>query len=142
MLSRLRPYLRRIKQESPLVKTLFAHHFYANTIRLGNRALRHQKACGESQDYLLARARHYAHCLDKGTQHEDFQPGHSKGIYQIIKENIAPKLHAHPNDPSFLWSLKKIQEYEEKQTCPELDLSIAKPVCPLAARVLCPSCIR
>lgn len=85
-------------------------------------------------EFWAAALRKYAHILDKGLQRCDFQPGHSNEFYQFAitaLDNIKTKEMR--QDPSVIWAVNKICEFEhlQKNECKNESLlpPVTKTIC-------------
>jgi len=83
-------------------------------------------------EYWLGRLRLNAHVLDKGFQVKNYESGRSVRYYEEAK-NLMELIKASKvsDDPSYKWAKDRIRQYEDKQECPDLDIthSVEKTTC-------------
>jgi len=69
------------------------------------------------ETYWMGKFRQYAHVVDKGLHRGDFTKGHGSCCYQLAKEAFLHiKSERALNDPSIIWAMAKINQYEQIQT--------------------------
>ncbi|MGE4546028.1 MAG: nitroreductase family protein [Pedobacter sp.] len=107
------PFQIRRKLFHPLV----VHNDYSCEIALTESVLlmKHNKE-NLDDEFWASNLRKAAHILDKGLQRFDCEPGHSVSFYQKARnclDNI--KGDDMINDPSILWAIEKLSEYDQLQ---------------------------
>jgi len=91
-------------------KPFLVNGYFYEHIRDINNFIKLQKNSEQSPKKNIQLIRKYAHMLDKGLHREDFEKGHSKVIYNDLKEYLSKEIDK--KDPSVLWAYEKINKFE------------------------------
>ena len=76
-----------------------------------------QNQAALDDEYWCSVLRKYTHILDKGLQQCDCEPGHSSQVYRSALDALAHvKSDETRSDPSFVWAVTRISEYEHLQS--------------------------
>ena len=75
---------------------------------------------GDSRGKDILMMRKMGHIIDKGLHREDAAPGHSRSIYNELKELVGRVAQTpYKDDPSYVWAASKLQAYELLQEHPD-----------------------
>lgn len=89
------------------------YRYYVHEIALSTFTIENDGFCDE--EYTSQCLRRYAHIIDKGLQHDDWEPGHSLNFFtsacNAIKMITDTKM---ANDPSVLWAGEVVDDYRKQ----------------------------
>lgn len=80
----------------------------------------HTMALQDSDEKNVMLMRKFGHILDKALHRKDAKPGHSKEVYEDLKNLLESLSHTcYSEDPTYKWAVERIVKYEQLQHAPE-----------------------